>query len=193
MSVGVKNCTNSDNGPMMDVCLPVSKILGWGGGALPPRRPLRAACPPTPPKGELYNNCSDPGTFMQRHRLPVHGRRCTFPPPALRRTGKKSRQSIKERTVKHVEVPALRSAPGAGTFFQLRETARKPAKTAAFDLESRPKDHSYGILQVHRVPGNPGVTSCVAGPPHFRSTPPISALGARAARISTISRNCPAT
>eukprot|EP00661_Eupelagonemidae_sp_cell13_P016962 gene16962-biopygen20330 len=38
-------------------------------------------------------------------------------PPALSTTGEKAAESVKERTVVHVEVPNLRSAPGAGTCF----------------------------------------------------------------------------
>eukprot|EP00661_Eupelagonemidae_sp_cell13_P018389 gene18389-biopygen20441 len=46
----------------------------------------------------------------------------------LSRTGEKAAKSVKEQTVVHVEVPDLRSAPGASTFLQILSCGTRPGR-----------------------------------------------------------------
>eukprot|EP00661_Eupelagonemidae_sp_cell13_P001916 gene1917-biopygen7883 len=91
-----------------------------------PATPLSAACPPTPQScgganlGEICGRRRFPKDVRPRAPIKLPNGSCEFaacPPPALSRTGEKAAKSVKERTVVHVEVPDLRSAPGASSFF----------------------------------------------------------------------------
>eukprot|EP00661_Eupelagonemidae_sp_cell13_P016609 gene16609-biopygen12825 len=73
----------------------------WGVGG-------QAARSARPAHRRPKSTCSLPPQFP-----PTTPQLAPTQPPALSRTGEKAAKSVKERTVVYVEVPNLRSAPGA--------------------------------------------------------------------------------